>query len=593
MGNLKITMDAKHPDKFLIETDKDVSIFGWETKTKFHSYFMEISPWNLSDLFKNKEKFGLDIIYDDNIMPIVESLREELKVYQEARKYKTLSPDEIVSMWEEHGFPYLFPKIEADLHQKRAVLWNLKVKRGGAYLEQGTGKTPVGIFFLGYLLANNLIEKPLVFAPLSLLGKSAWFGDLQKFTDFKPVNLRDPEAPSSHGQISFVNFDKLQHWCWIKTKDAEHSYNKENYFELMKFDACYYDESSSLRGHSSYRTRAFIKICRHMKFLSLASGAPAPNNVFQFWGQMRSIGSVLGDSYSPFEQRYGVQRSVGPVMRWFPRYNAEQEIRRRIDLVTYFIKRDDVLNLPKRHFGTIEVDLHENHLKLYQKIEKDYISAVQGLNEDGEIIDGKLRVEHEIAVRIRLMQIMDGFTTVEDKDGKKHLVTLPWNAKLDALDKRVQQHLSADPSNNIIIWTVFRSETEFIYEKYKDIATFVYGGMTDKERNANLDRWLGDSNCRIMVAIPKAAKYGHTWLKANLCLYYSATEDFDDYVQSHDRNYRRGQDREVTEEKLMTNNTIERKIWTALMARKRLDKFLKDYYLEKASPRPDPVFQGR
>jgi SNF2 family DNA or RNA helicase len=584
-------MDGKRPEQFLIETDKDVSLFGWETKTKFHSYYMDISPWNLSDLFKNKDKLGLDIVYDDNILPIVENLRTELKIYQDAKAMRLLPADDINDLWEEMGFPYLFPKIEADLHQKRVTLWSLKVKRGGAYLEQGTGKTPVGIFILGYLLANNLVQKPLVFAPLSLLGKSAWFGDLERFTEFKPVNLRDPEAPSSHGQISFVNLDKLQHWCWIKTKNAEHSYDKDNYFELMKFDACYYDESSTLRGHSSYRTRAFIKISRHMKYLIEASGAPAPNNVFQFWGQMKAIGSVLGDSYTAFEQRYGVQRSVGPVMRWFPRYNAEQEIRKRIDLVSYFIKRDDVLDLPKRNFISVDVDLHPDHMKLYNKIEEDYISAVQGLDENGDIIDGKLRVEHEIAVRIRLMQIMDGFTTIEDKDGKKHLVTLPWNAKLDVLDKRINDHLSASASNNIIIWTIFRTETEFIYEKYKDIATFIYGGMSDKERDKNLDRWLNDPTCRIIVAIPKAAKYGHTWLKANKTIYYSATEDFDDYVQSHDRNYRRGQDREVDEEKLVTNKTIERKIWTALMARKKLDKFLKDYYLEKASPRPDPVYR--
>lgn len=591
MYNLLITSDPKRPEQFLIETDKDVSMFGWETKIKFHSYYMDISPWNLSDVFKNKEKIGLNIQYDDNILPIVENLRTELKTYQDAKAMRILPADEINDLWEEMGFPYLFPKIEADLHQKRAVLWSLKVKRGGAFLEQGTGKTPVGIFVLGYLLANNLAQKPLVFAPLSLLGKTAWYGDLERFTDFKPVNLRDPEAPSSHGQISFVNLDKLQHWCWTKTKNAEHSYDKDNYFELMKFDACYYDESSTLRGHSSYRTRAFIKIARHMKYLIEASGAPAPNNVFQFWGQMKAIGSVLGDSYSAFEQRYGVQRSVGPVMRWFPRYNAEQEIRRRIDLVSYFIKRDDVLDLPKRNFITVDVDLHPDHMKLYNKIEEDYISAVQGLDEGGNVIDGKLRVEHEIAVRIRLMQIMDGFTTIEDKDGKKHLVTLPWNAKLDVLDKRINEHLSASASNNIIIWTIFRTETEFIYEKYKDIASFIYGGMSDKEREKNLNRWLNDPTCRIMVAIPKAAKYGHTWLKANKTIYYSATEDFDDYVQSHDRNYRRGQDREVDEEKLVTNKTIERKIWTALMARKKLDKFLKDYYLEKASPRPDPVYR--
>ena len=583
-------MDAKHPSKFLIETNADISMFGWKAKVKDpYKFYMEISPWNLSDLFKHKDKLNLQIEYDPLIVPIVDNLREELVNYKEAAKIKTYSVDEINDLWEEQGFPYLFPKIQADMHQKRAVLWALKAKRTGCYLEQGTGKTPVGIFILGKLLSEELVVKPLVFAPLSLLSESAWFKDLRQFSEFKPLNLRDPDNLFCHGQISFINYDKLQSWCFDKTKDAENSYIKDNFFEMQKFDAIFYDEASSLKGHSSFRSKAFLKIVRHAKYLAMASGSPAPNTIFQIWTQMKAVGSVLGDSYPAFEQRYGVQRSVGPVMRWFPRYNAEQEIRKRIDLVSYFIKRDDVLDLPKRHFVTVDVDLHENHMILYNKIEKDFISAVQGLNEDGDPIDGKLRIQHEVAMRIRLLQILNGFTTIEDAGGKKHRVSLPWNGKIDKLDELVTTILSESNDNNIIIWCRFRWEVETLFKKYENKASYIYGGLSDGKREELLMRWLNDKSCRIIVAVASSAKFGHTWLKANHAIYFSGTEDFEDYIQSHDRNYRRGQDREVTEWKLITNNTIENKVWACITRKGKLDKFLKDYYLEKASPRPDPV----
>ena len=69
MSKINISIDNKRSYQFLIETDADVSQFGWETKEKFSSYYMNISPWNLSDLFlTNKTKLGHTIIYEDKIV---------------------------------------------------------------------------------------------------------------------------------------------------------------------------------------------------------------------------------------------------------------------------------------------------------------------------------------------------------------------------------------------------------------------------------------------------------------------------------------------------------------------------------------------
>jgi SNF2 family DNA or RNA helicase len=115
-----------------------------------------------------------------------------------------------------------------------------------------------------------------------------------------------------------------------------------------------------------------------------------------------------------------------------------------------------------------------------------------------------------------------------------------------------------------------------------DKASYLYGGISEKKRNALLQFWLEDKACRIMVAIPAAAKFGHTWLKANLSIYFSGTEDFEDHAQSRDRNYRRGQTRSVTECKLITTNTVEKVIWKAIANKGRLDDFMKRYALERA-----------
>jgi SNF2 family DNA or RNA helicase len=582
MPNVKISLHESDPSKFYIETDRDVSMFGWKTERKFHSYLMEMSCWNLLDLYINKDRIGLELELDSRVEPIFEMLRNEMRKYNEAKKIKILSMTDINDMWEEEGFPRLFPKIEAEAYQKRMVLWLLAAQKACCFMEQGTGKTPTGVFLLGKLLHEKLVSKPIVFAPVSLLNNTAWFKDLERFTDFLPINLRVDREVTMKNEIHFVNYDKLQHWCFIKTKTAEHSYDKCNYFEREKFDAIFYDESSTLKTHSSYRSKAFVKISRHAKYIALASGTPSPSTIFQIWTQMRSIGSVLGDEYTPFEMRYGIQVACGPVKKWIPRTGANQEIRSRIDKVTYFIKRADVLDLPKRHYIDIDVDLCEEHMQLYKKIEKDYIAAVQGLDQDGQPLDAKVKAEHEIVARMRLLQVTSGFVTVENEDGDKQISTLLWNAKLDKLDEIAQKHLGASEDNHIIIWCRFRWEVDTIYNKYKDTAVYLYGGLSEAKRRTLLNRWLDDPTCKIMIAIPAAAKFGHTWLKANASIYFTGTDDYEDYSQSRDRNYRRGQDREVTEYKLITNKTIERKIWLAITTKQRLDTFLKSWALEQA-----------
>lgn len=579
--NLLISIDEKHTDKFYIETEKDVDMFGWETRSKHQSYYMHISPWNLVDLVENKDKLGISIKYDDRVLSIIEALRNELRSIKKAHRFKVMPQDELEACWEDAGFYDLFPKstelFTVDPYQKRMILWLLEVKKGGCYLEQGLGKTLAGTMFLGKLFYDGLIKRPLVIAPLSLLSDTQWFSELEKFSDLKPINLRNDDLTQT-GDIYFINPEKLNHWCYRQTANADKSYFKDNFFEMMKFDGIFVDESAVFKSHNSYRSKSILELNKYIKYLALASGVPSPNNIFQIFVQMQLLNFALGDSYTAFEQRYGILRNVGPTKKYFPNAQAESQIRKRIDNVTYFIMRENVIKLPPRHEETIEVELSEDHRKLYEQIKKDYVAAIKGFDEDGNKLEGKAVIQHEVAVRIKLLQILNGFITLTDDFGKKYRVTLPWNAKLDALDIKVKKVLE-DPEKNIIIWCRFRWEIETIYKIYKEHSVFLYGGMTDAKREENLVKWKNDPTCRIMIAHPKTARYGFTWLKATETIFFSGTEDYEDFAQCRDRNYRRGQTREVTETRIIAKNTIERLVWAAIRTKKKLDRYLKAYFI--------------
>ncbi len=582
MAECNITLASN--GKFLVNTKADVELLGWETHQKYRSYFMEMSWANLLDLSNNAKKLDLQVVVDDFARPVVDRIKEDYKRIKEASRFKTMPIEEIEELWNLEGFHKLLPKVEKVLpHQKRIILWALELGRCGIFAEQGLGKTIISIHLIAKLLSEGKIKKPLVFAPVSLLNEDAWFEDLQKFSDYLPVNLRDKVHyyNDTTGDIYFVNPEKLQHWCFTKTNKEERHFIKDNYFIEQGFDCIIFDESSYLKNNTSYTSRAFLEFAKNVKYMFLMSGTPSPNSIFQIWTQMRAIGSILGDNFASFEKRYGVKRSVGPTEKYFPTKGSDFEIRKRIDHVSYFLEKKGTIELPEQYIKDIEVQLEGEHLKLYKQIEKDYIGAINGFDECGLPLTGTLVSEHEAAVRMKLLQILNGFVKIKDEYENVTTIELPWNPKLEALDKLIKSDIDPYPENHMIIWCRFRKEVEKLLGLYREKynAAYLYGGMTDKKRQEQLGLWKRDDTCRLIIANPGSAKFGHTWNKANITAYLSGTEDYEQYSQSSARNYRYGQKREVTEYHILTTNTLEPKIWKSIFYRTRLDKFLKQYGL--------------
>ena len=234
------------------------------------------------------------------------------------------------------------------------------------------------------------------------------------------------------------------------------------------------------------------------------------------------------------------------------------------------------LPLPEYHTREIYVDMPSELMDLYKQVEEEYFCVLDSKNSPDEEVR-RMYVEHEAAVRIKLMQILNGFLILQDDRGAKSVQRLLWNPKLDRL-KTVLEPILTDPKNSVIIWTRFREELSWIYEELSKSYLIAYGrgGMSDKEKQGQLDLWLNDEKCQGIVAHPAAFMYGHTWNKAAYTIYTSATDDHEHYAQSRRRNYRRGQTKEVTEIKIITRGTLENRIWLSVEHKKRLDQILKN-----------------
>ena len=553
--------------KFILETTKpyDLTWLGFKASRQYYRHQATPTINSLLDLRKN----GYSVAYDDSATTIRDTLLADYQRILNAQRLKGMTEEEIEEEWLKADF---YEKLPADNYQKRAILFAWETRTTLLALEMGLGKTYIASILAQNLKDQGLAKKTLLLAPLSLHTKQNWPDEIRKFSDLSFLSLRDEENLGEPADVYILNPDKLRMYCLNDTK----RYIPNNALERMGFDCIIFDESTKLKTHNSLTTQIFHKLAKNVPYIYEMSGLPAPNQIFQLWGQIAPLGSWLGDSFSAMEQRYGKEIKINAaVTKWIPRAGAIEQIKERIAPISLYMTQAEFLPLPEYHSVEVQVPMTPEHLALYRQVEEDYYCVLDEKNsEDPEI--RRLYVEHEATVRTKLMQVLNGFLILTDANGEKETKRLLWNPKLDRLIALLDPIL-ANPENSVIIWTRFREELKWIYEELSKryLGAFGRGGMSDTLKQEQLDLWLNNPKCQFFVAHPAAFMYGHTWLKAGWNFYTSATDDHEHYAQSRRRNYRRGQTKEVTEIKLITMGTLEARIWMGIEHKKRLDQILK------------------
>ena len=119
--------------------------------------------------------------------------------------------------------------------------------------------------------------------------------------------------------------------------------------------------------------------------------------------------------------------------------------------------------------------------------------------------------------------------------------------KLCLLDSIVDKMETSGPK--AIIWTGFTENVSRIAQRYPQMRPArVHGQLSIADRTRDLDRFMEDPGCRILVATPGAAKEGLTLTVANHALFFDRTFSLDDYLQAQDRIHRISQTNECVVE---------------------------------------------
>ena len=121
-----------------------------------------------------------------------------------------------------------------------------------------------------------------------------------------------------------------------------------------------------------------------------------------------------------------------------------------------------------------------------------------------------------------------------------------------------------------IIFCNFSDEIDAFLKHFGSKSVCVRGGMSDKKKQASVDRFQEDDSCKVFVGQIKAAGVGLTLTAAEVVIMNSLDWVPGNHEQAEDRAYRIGQNKMVNIYYMLMDNTIDNLVWKILNHKKKI-----------------------
>ncbi len=450
-------------------------------------------------------------------------------------------------------------KVEPFDHQKKAIAFILYTPAQALFAEPGTGKTYCALVAAQERIKRGLCKKVLVISPASVM-KTGWYRDLKQFTDLKGIIVHRNkwrwncpacgtrhyrfDSAKKHMEKCGLKGDPDEELLWnqwdkapevlegatdydiyITSIDLAHLYLDD--FERAGFDFMILDESTLIKNPTGERTKSMHRLGHSCKYRLAMTGTPITNELEDIWSQMQFVDMPFDSTIGRFRRRYYWQH---PAHHWIKKPNPEAgaQIAQLTRNSVLRIKKEDCLDLPPRLHSVREITPSDEVKRVYKKFYKDLYARHKG----EEVIAFNTLTEI-----LRLHQIINGYWT-DDTD--VHLID-----ETPTKVKEVKSILEA-ARRKVIIWTYYRQDAKILKRELEEYKPAVVNGSTRNVDN-EVESFLKNDACRVMIAHPKSARFGHTWTVADTTIFYTYGYSVEDYWQARDRNHRIGQDRPVNE----------------------------------------------
>ena len=397
----------------------------------------------------------------------------------------------------------------------------------------GAGKTAITLTGMWEMLRDRHVKRFLVLAPKRVC-TDVWPAEQPKWAPFMSlaVAVGTPKqrlaALKSKAQVVVTNYDNIQ---WL----AE---------QQLNFDGIVFDELTRLKNPSGTRFKSLLKVMEPMRVRWGLTGSFTSNGLEDVFGQCKIIDqNLLGRSKGAFMQTYFVL--MNPEFgEWMPRPHALSKVMQKIKPATYVLEPGDYKDkLPPCHHVEMMCKMD---LTPYNKLKKDFVlDTITAINAG--VVTGKLQ------------QLASGFvydtkTVASETPGKFTVTQTPvWfsSHKFDRLEELLEENQHA----NTIIAYSYKEELAELKRRFS---------VTTLDDDDAIARWNA-GKVRILAVHPKSAGHGLNLQHGGQhMVFLSLPWSLELFEQTVGRLHRSGQRHDVWVYVLMTEKTVDEKIWAAL-----------------------------
>lgn len=399
----------------------------------------------------------------------------------------------------------------------------------------GAGKTCITLTAMRDMVKDGIVARWLVIAPKRVC-TDVWPVEAPKWApELKvAVAVGTPKqrlaALESNANVVVTNYDNLQ---WLAQQ------------RLGTFAGIVFDELTKLKNPSGTRFKALAKVIDLPVRWGL-TGSFTSNGLEDVFGQCKIVDeSLLGRSKGAFMQQYFVlvNKDFG---EWAPRASSLPMIMDRIKPATFVLDAGEYADkLPPCHH--VEMRCKFSDRAPYEAMKADFVAlGVTALN--AAVVTGKLQ------------QMASGFVydtqvTASEEYGRFDTVQTPiWfsSHKFDLLDDLIEENQHA----NTIIAYNYKEELAELKRRYPRAVT-----LDDQDAIARWNR----GEVELLLVHPKSAGHGLN-LQHGGCrmVFVSLPWSLELFEQTVGRLHRSGQRHDVWVYVLMTEKSVDEKIWAAL-----------------------------
>ncbi|MCE5626438.1 DEAD/DEAH box helicase [Staphylococcus pseudintermedius] len=431
-------------------------------------------------------------------------------------------------------------KFKPHAYQKHAIDKVIENERFGLFLDMGLGKTVSTLTAFKDLQLLDT-DKMLVIAP-KRVAKETWADEIKKW-----VHL-------NHLKVALVLGTPKQRIAALNKEADVYVTNKENtkwlcdyYAKEWPFDMIVIDELSTFKNPSSQRFKAIRKKLPLVKRFIGLTGTPSPNSLLDLWAQVYLIdsGERLEKSFSKYRERFfRPTHELSPyVFNWELKDGSEGLIYKQIEDICLSMKARDYLKMPERVDTKQVVTLTSKERKLYDGLEKHYILEFE---EDGTIV-----AQSGAALSQKLLQLSNGAVYTDDNN-----VICIHDQKLDKLEE-ILEEAQGQP---ILLFYNFKHDKDRIIERFEDVIT-----LDDPEYKSKWET----GKAKLLIAHPASAGHGLNLQDGgHIIVWFGLTWSLELYQQANARLYRQGQQHTTIIHHIMTDNTIDQRVYSALQNKK-------------------------